>query len=240
MGAAGVEAARAVGYVNAGTVEFIAAPTGEFYFLEMNTRLQVEHPVTEMVTGLDVVKLQLAIAAGDPLPFAQADLTQRGHAIECRLYAEDPNGGFLPATGTLLEFVPPSGLGVRVDSGVEAGDAITIHYDPMIAKLIVYDWTRAGGIKRMDAALRDTVILGTTTNIGFLRALIQHPAFAAGEVDTTFIETHLDELLPAQAGLPHAALIAAALHDMTGARAEIAAARAPDPWARADGFRIGE
>ncbi|WP_343419589.1 hypothetical protein [Candidatus Flexifilum breve] len=216
MGAAAVEAARAVQYyVNAGTVEFIAAPTGEFYFLEMNTRLQVEHPVTEMVTGLDLVKLQIAIAAGEPLPFTQADLTQRGHAIECRLYAEDAPNGFLPAVGTLLDFIPPSGLGVRVDSGVGAGDAITIHYDPMIAKLIVYDWTRDGAIRRMDAALRDTVILGTTTNLTFLRALINHPAFQAGEVDTNFIETHLADLLPPESALPKAALIAAALHDLT-------------------------
>ncbi|MBN8635861.1 MAG: acetyl-CoA carboxylase biotin carboxylase subunit [Anaerolineae bacterium] len=247
MGAAAVEAARAVHYVNAGTVEFIAAPTGEFYFLEMNTRLQVEHPVTEMVTGLDLVKLQIAIAAGEPLPFTQADLTQRGHAIECRLYAEDAPNGFLPAVGTLLEFIPPSGLGVRVDSGVGAGDAITIHYDPMIAKLIVYDWTRDGAIQRMDAALRDTVILGTTTNLTFLRALINHPAFQAGEVDTNFIETHLAELLPPESALPKAALIAAALHDLTTSSPDpLSQGRGgserysvPDPWARTDGFRIG-
>ena len=243
MGAAGVEAARAVGYVNAGTVEFIASPSGEFYFLEMNTRLQVEHPVTEMVTGLDLVKLQLRIAAGEPLPFTQADLSQRGHAIECRLYAEDPRAGFLPAVGTLLEFIPPSGLGVRVDSGVETGDTITIHYDPMIAKLIVYDWTREGAIQRMDAALRDTVILGTTTNLPFLRALINHPAFKAGEVDTKFIETHLDELVAPEVPPPPTALIAAALHDLTHGSAPdlptTGTARKPDPWARADGFRIG-
>lgn len=245
MGAAGVEAARAVGYVNAGTVEFIAAPTGEFYFLEMNTRLQVEHPVTEMVTGLDLVKLQLAVAAGERLPFTQADLTQRGHAIECRLYAEDARNGFLPAVGKLIAFIPPSGLGVRVDSGVESGDEITIHYDPMIAKLIVYDWTRAGALQRLDAALRDTVILGTTTNLAFLRALIHHPAFVAGEVDTNFIETHLDELIPPESAPPHAALIAAALHDMTAqmgqgaAQPGVSAARMHDPWTRADSFRLG-
>ena len=196
MGAAGVAAAQAVGYVNAGTVEFIVTPQGEFYFLEMNTRLQVEHPVTELVTGLDLVKLQFSIAAGEALPFTQTDLSQRGHAIECRLYAEDAHGGFLPAIGEILLFRPPEGVGVRVDAGVQSGDIITIHYDPMIAKIIVYERTRADAIRRMDAALRETVILGTTTNLSFLRALINHPAFAAGAVDTGFIERHLNELIP--------------------------------------------
>ena len=211
MGAAGVAAARAVGYVNAGTVEFIATPDGAFYFLEMNTRLQVEHPVTEFVTGLDLVKLQFAVAAGERLPFTQDDLTQRGHAIECRLYAEDPRNGFLPAVGDLIRFIPPEGAGVRVDAGVASGDTITIHYDPLIAKIIVYDRTRADAIRRMDAALRATVILGTTTNRDFLRALINHPAFAAGEVDTGFIERNLDDLIPPEAPISDLALIAAAL-----------------------------
>ncbi len=247
MGAAGVAAAQAVGYVNAGTVEFIVTPGdephGEFYFLEMNTRLQVEHPVTEFVTGLDLVKLQFAIAAGEPLPFAQSDLTQRGHAIECRLYAEDPRSGFLPAVGDLLRFHPPEGVGVRVDSGVQSGDRITIHYDPMIAKIIVYERTRAAAIQRMDAALRDTVILGTTTNLSFLRALINHPAFAAGKVDTGFIERHFDELISPEPLLTDAALIAAALEELL-LQEQIGSAKATaepsaDPWARADHFRIG-
>ncbi|MEP7293561.1 MAG: acetyl-CoA carboxylase biotin carboxylase subunit [Chloroflexota bacterium] len=246
MGAAGVAAAQAVGYVNAGTVEFIVTPDGEFYFLEMNTRLQVEHPVTELVTGLDLVKLQFAIASGELLPFTQSDLSQRGHAIECRLYAEDPRAGFLPAVGEILLFRPPAGVGVRVDAGVQSGDSITIHYDPMIAKLIVYDRTRAAAIQRMDAALRETVILGTTTNLGFLRALINHPAFAAGEVDTGFIERHLAQLLPAEPPLPDAALIAAALSDQFGVRGVSSSTTNPldhsvsaDPWSRADSFRIG-
>ncbi|HLU11493.1 MAG TPA: biotin carboxylase N-terminal domain-containing protein, partial [Oceanobacillus sp.] len=165
MGAAAVSAASAVGYVNAGTVEFIATPEGEFYFLEMNTRLQVEHPVTELVTGLDLVKLQFAVAAGEPLPFTQQEILQRGHAIECRLYAEDPNNGFLPAIGPLSLFLPPEGPGIRVDSGVRSGDAITLHYDPMIAKIIVHDVSREAALRRMDAALRQTVVLGTTTNL---------------------------------------------------------------------------
>lgn len=244
MGEAAVEAARAVGYVNAGTVEFIASESGDFYFLEMNTRLQVEHPVTEMVTGLDIVKLQFAIASGDPLPFAQDDLAQRGHAIEARLYAEDAAAGFLPAIGTLIRFVPPSGLGVRVDSGVESGDAITIHYDPMIAKIIVHDRTRDDAIRRLDAALRETVILGMTTNLAFLRALINHPAFAAGQVDTSFIERHLDELLPHDdPPLPDVALIAAALGSTIRANVHSAAAMpvaSADPWDHADGFRLGQ
>jgi 3-methylcrotonyl-CoA carboxylase alpha subunit len=245
MGAAAVEAARAVGYVNAGTVEFIVTPQGEFYFLEMNTRLQVEHPVTELVTGLDLVKLQLAVAAGERLPFTQVDLAQRGHAVEVRLYAEDPRSGFLPAIGPLLQFIPPEGPGVRVDSGVSSGDAITIHYDPMIAKIITYDSTRTGALQRMAKALRETVILGTTTNLEFLRALIEHPTFVAGEVYTAFIEEHLAELLPPAHELPSdAALIAAALVEesaklQSGSAIQAKGVQSSDPWAHADGFRIG-
>ncbi len=242
MGAAGVAAAQAVGYVNAGTVEFIATPDGDFYFLEMNTRLQVEHPVTELVTGLDLVKLQFAIASGEPLPFVQSELSQRGHAIECRLYAEDPRSGFLPAVGDLLLFHPPEGVGVRVDSGVQSGDRITIHYDPMIAKIIVYERTRTAAIQRMDAALRDTAILGVTTNRSFLRTLINHPAFAAGEVDTGFIERHFDELIPPEPPLPDAALIAAALQEQIGTTpaATASAVVTADLWAALDHFRIGQ
>ncbi|MCC6805138.1 MAG: acetyl-CoA carboxylase biotin carboxylase subunit [Anaerolineae bacterium] len=238
MGAAGVAAAQAVGYVNAGTVEFIAAPDGEFYFLEMNTRLQVEHPVTEYVTGLDLVKLQFAIAAGEPLPFTQDEVSRRGHAIECRVYAEDPRGGFLPAVGDVLHFHAPEGVGVRVDSGIKSGDTIPIHYDPLIAKIIAYDRDRPSAIQRMDAALRDTMILGTTTNLGFLRALINHPAFVAGEVDTGFIERHAAELVPPDSSPPDAALIAAAL--LESAVAPVSAAQTDDPWSRGDNFRIGQ
>ncbi len=245
MGMAAVEAARAVGYVNAGTVEFIAAQDGQFYFLEMNTRLQVEHPVTELVTGLDLVRLQFQVAAGAALPFTQDDLMLRGHAIECRLYAEDARNHFLPAIGTLLKFVPPEGPGVRVDSGVQSGDTISMYYDPMIAKIIVYAETRAAAIARMNRALVETVILGTTTNLEFLRALLEHPAFVAGAVDTTFVDQHLSQLLPEDMPLPPAALIAAALHDLHNTAAvPLSAAPAADadaysPWARADGFRLG-
>ncbi len=247
MGAAAVAAAEAVGYVNAGTVEFIVTPTGEFYFLEMNTRLQVEHPVTEMVTGLDMVKLQFQVAAGDSLPFKQDDLSQRGHAIECRLYAEDAANNFLPAVGTLLQFIPPEGPGIRVDSGVQSGDEISIHYDPMIAKIIVQDVSRAAAIQRMRNALAQTVALGTITNRTFLMALLAHPVFAAGEVDTHFVDTHLDALLPQDAPLPDVALIAAALSDL--AHADVPLRGTSDtaqsdgdvysPWVVNDGFRLG-
>ncbi len=247
MGAAAVAAAKAVGYVNAGTVEFIVTVTGEFYFLEMNTRLQVEHPVTEMVTGLDLVKLQFGIAAGEALPFVQADLRQRGHALECRLYAEDPANGFLPAVGKLLRFVPPDAPGVRVDAGVQSGDEISIHYDPMIAKIIVQDVDRAAALRRMQNALAQTVVLGVTTNLAFLQALLAHPAFAAGEVDTRFVDAHVAELL-GEAPLPDIALIAAAVGDFLGgqhaARPTVTGGQADgdsySPWGVTDTFRLGE
>jgi acetyl-CoA carboxylase biotin carboxylase subunit len=250
MGQAAVNAARAVGYVNAGTVEFIVTPDGEFYFLEMNTRLQVEHPVTELVTGIDIVKQQFAIAAGVALPFTQADVMQRGQAIECRIYAEDPHNNFLPAVGPVLTFIPPEGPGIRVDAGIQSGDTITIHYDPLIAKIIVHDHTRRDAIERMQRALADTVILGTTTNLEFLRVLLAHPAFQAGTVDTQFIDTNLDSLLPAPPSLPDAALIAAALAEMNrgetgvvGANRQVAPTETDgdmyNPWSRGDGFRLG-
>ncbi len=251
MGAAAVDAARAVGYINAGTVEFIVTPDEQFYFLEMNTRLQVEHPVTELVTGLDLVALQFAVARGEALPFTQAEVTPRGHAIECRVYAEDAHSGFLPATGTVLRFIPPQGPGVRVDSGLQAGDEITIHYDPMIAKIIVHAPTRAQAIRRMQRALAETVILGVTTNLPFLRVLLSHPAFAAGEIHTGFIDAHLEQLLPARSALPQMALITAALHDrynmhnhsITGTGIKPSSAQHDgdlySPWSRGDSFRLG-
>src|SRR5262249_43392122 len=144
---------------------------------------------------LDIVKLQFQIAAGEPLPFTQTDLSQRGHAIECRIYAEDPYNGFLPAIGKIIRFIPPEAPGIRIDSGIQSGDDITIHYDPMIAKLIVCDSTRDAAIRRMQTALAQTVILGTTTNIPFLQALLAHPTFLAGEVDTRFVDQHLESLL---------------------------------------------
>ncbi|NJM07955.1 acetyl-CoA carboxylase biotin carboxylase subunit [Candidatus Gracilibacteria bacterium] len=189
MGAAAVRVARAANYVNAGTVEFVLDAQGRFYFLEMNTRLQVEHPVTELVSGLDLVQLQFAIAAGQPLPFSQAQLHQRGHAIEVRLYAEDPIT-FLPAVGRLQLLEPPVGPGVRVDTGLSSGDEVTVHYDPMIAKLIVVGADRAAAIARMQRALAEYAVLGLTTNLPLLQAIVAHPAFVAGATHTSFLADH--------------------------------------------------
>ena len=169
MGEAAVQAARAVGYEGAGTVEFLLSPDGSFHFLEMNTRLQVEHPITEMVTGVDLVEQQVRVAAGLPLPFQQNDLTLRGHSIEARIYAEDPTNGFLPATGPLVVFRPPEGPGIRLDTGVREGDQASLDFDPMLAKLIVHAADREAAIRRMHRALSEFVILGATTNVGFLR-----------------------------------------------------------------------
>jgi len=191
MGAAAVTAASAVAYVGAGTVEFVLAPDGEFYFLEVNTRLQVEHPVTELVTGLDLVRLQVEVAEGRPLPFAQDELRLDGHAVEARLYAEDPARDFLPATGTILLWQPPALPGVRWDAGVEAGSEVGVHYDPMLAKVIAHGATRAEAVDRLTDALERLGVAGVTTNRELLLAVLRHPAFASGALDTHFIERHL-------------------------------------------------
>src|SRR4051794_30223994 len=196
MGTAAVEAARAVGYTGAGTVEFIvdAERPGEFFFLEMNTRLQVEHPVTEMVTGLDLVELQVRVAAGEPLPFTQDDVVLDGHAIEARVYAEDPARGFLPTGGHALLVREASGDGVRVDSALLEGTDVATTYDPMLAKVIAWAPDRSTALGRLDSALRQTTVLGFGTNVAFLRALITHPEVQAGRLDTELIERELDEL----------------------------------------------
>jgi acetyl-CoA carboxylase biotin carboxylase subunit len=202
MGAAAIAAAQAVGYRNAGTCEFLLEGDGDaaqFYFLEMNTRLQVEHPVTECVVGVDLVHAQLRVASGEPLPFAQAQLAQRGHAIECRIYAEDPAQGFIPQAGPLLLYREPQGPGIRVDSGVKKGSNISVHYDPMLAKLIVHAATREEARTRAVAALRDYAILGIRTNIPFLLQLLDHPQFASASIDTGFIDRELNALV---AGIP--------------------------------------
>jgi acetyl-CoA carboxylase biotin carboxylase subunit len=247
MGAAAVEAARAVGYFSAGTVEFIVDPqTRRFYFLEMNTRLQVEHPITEMVTGVDLAQWQIRVAAGERLPFEQSDLRPRGHAIECRLYAEDPANNFLPATGKLLRFIEPRGPGVRVDSGIATGDEITIHYDPLIAKLIVHAEDRPSAIRKMQAALRETVILGVTTNWQFLQDVLAHPDFENGQIDTTWIERTFEGWQHPQCELPAEVLIAAALTQFHRA-GEFSASPADtpgrdpyNPWRIGNNFRLGE
>jgi 3-methylcrotonyl-CoA carboxylase alpha subunit len=191
MGQAAVAAARAAGYTNAGTVEFLLDGTGDdarFYFLEMNTRLQVEHPITEEVVGVDLVRAQLAIAAGERLPWRQDDLVQRGHALELRIYAEEPREEFLPQTGRLLAYREPRGPGVRVDGGVDAGDEVSVHYDPLLAKLVVSAGTRGLAVERAAAALREFQIAGIRTNVSFLGRLITHPRFRRGDIDTGFVD----------------------------------------------------
>ena len=196
MAAAAIAAARGVEYLNAGTVEFIVTPENEFYFLEMNTRLQVEHPVTELVTGVDLVRAQLEVASGKPLPWKQADLAQRGHAIQVRVYAEDPDDRFLPQSGLIARYAEPSGPGVRVDAGVMRGSEISVRFDPMLAKLICFAEDRFSAIDRLSRALRDYVVLGTKTNISWLRRVVTHEAFRDGRVSTRFIQDHADDLRP--------------------------------------------
>src|SRR5438876_867024 len=190
MGEIAVRIARAAGYVNAGTLEFLLDTDKQFYFLEMNTRLQVEHAVTELVTGIDLVRHQLQIAAGQPLSLTQEQISARGHAIEVRLYAEDPGNNFLPSTGTVTRFVKPEGPGIRMDSGIESGDEITQFYDPMIAKMIVYGEDRPAAIERMQRALEQTVVFGVKTNAPLLYSIATHPAFQEGRTYTSFLVEH--------------------------------------------------
>jgi 3-methylcrotonyl-CoA carboxylase alpha subunit len=212
MGEAAVAAARAVGYVGAGTVEFIAEQDGKFYFMEMNTRLQVEHPVTEMITGLDLVEWQLRVAAGEPLPLAQKSLKIHGHAIEARLYAEDPERGFLPQTGRLAHLRFPAAAGdVRVDTGVAAGASITPHYDPMIAKVIAWGEDRAAAVARLAAALAEVEIIGVRSNVAFLERVARSTAFAAADLDTGLIERCRAEIFAPAPGATPELLAAAAM-----------------------------
>jgi 3-methylcrotonyl-CoA carboxylase alpha subunit len=245
MGKAAVDAAKAVGYVGAGTVEFIVDQSGTFYFMEMNTRLQVEHPVTEMITGLDLVEWQLRVAAGEPLPLAQEQLSIRGHALEARIYAEDPDKGFLPSTGRLVHLAPPEQtLHVRVDTGVEQGDEISPHYDPMIAKLIVWDETRERAASRMLQALAQYRVVGVANNVGFLARLVACPAFAHADLDTGLIEREKDFLFAdGKAQPPREAWLAAALAELLRERAQAGAQALGDedphsPWHLRDGWRV--
>jgi acetyl-CoA carboxylase biotin carboxylase subunit len=228
MGDAAVAAARAAGYRNAGTIEFLLEGDGDaarFYFLEMNTRLQVEHPVTEAVTGVDLVRAQIAVAGGEPLPWTQDALSQRGHAIECRVYAEDPGNFFLPQAGRLLVYREPRGPGIRVDSGVVEGSTVPVNYDPLLAKLTVSAETRDAAIGRALAALRSFAILGIRTNIPFLIRLLDHPEFRAGRLHTGFIEQHLDALVTPRE--PPAEAIAVAVVASAPAAVPL---RPDDPW----------
>ncbi|WP_303311498.1 acetyl-CoA carboxylase biotin carboxylase subunit [Hymenobacter sp. BT730] len=205
MGQCAVDVARACDYTGAGTVEFLLDENHNFYFLEMNTRLQVEHPVTEQITGLDLVKEQIRVAEGQPLPFTQEDLTITGHALELRVYAEDPQNNFLPDIGTLTTYVRPQGPGVRVDDGFEQGMDIPIYYDPMIAKLVTFGKDRQEAIERMLRAIDEYQITGIETTLGFGRYVLQHPAFVSGHFDTNFIRDHftVDSLKPAAVEAEH-------------------------------------
>ena len=244
MGRAAVEAARAVGYVGAGTVEFIANPDGGFYFMEMNTRLQVEHPVTEMITGLDLVEWQLRVASGEPLPMAQEQLAIDGHAIEARIYAENPDKGFLPSTGRLIHLAPPPESDtVRIDTGVEQGDEITPFYDPMIAKLIVWGEDRRQALARMRQALASYRVVGVANNIEFLARLVSVPSFANAELDTGLIEREQALLFPPDTGVPEdvwrVATLAELLREQRLATRRAGQARGlRSPWDALDGWRL--
>jgi 3-methylcrotonyl-CoA carboxylase alpha subunit len=254
MGDAAVAAARAVGYVGAGTVEFIANQDGSFYFMEMNTRLQVEHPVTEMITGTDLVEWQLRVAAGEALPKQQHELAINGHSIEARIYAENPEKGFLPSIGTLRHLGTPGAVtfelggaagampaGVRIDSGVREGDAISPFYDPMIAKLIVWGADRKQALARMAQALSQYQIVGLASNIAFLKRLVEGQAFSTADLDTGLIERNHDTLFPAAQAAPASALALAAAalvtHEQQRATAQ-STANGADPWGLATGWRM--
>jgi len=246
MGEAAVAAARAIGYSGAGTVEFIAEQDGSFYFMEMNTRLQVEHPVTEMITGLDLVEWQLRVACGERLPLLQHELKFSGHAVEARIYAEDPERDFLPATGKLVHLsFPDESDDVRIDTGVEAGGEITPWYDPMIAKLIVRGADRETALARLRRALAQTEIAGVTTNVAFLGRIAASRAFAAAELDTGLIERNRAELFPPRGAVADEMLAVAAFAELE-AEEQAARERAGDsgdrysPWDRVDGWRLNE
>jgi 3-methylcrotonyl-CoA carboxylase alpha subunit len=245
MGDSAVLAARAAGYRNAGTVEFLLDPaSGAYYFLEVNARLQVEHPVTELLTGVDLVEAQLRIAVGEPLPFDPLEHLPRGHAMECRLYAEDPAAEFAPSAGRILRMSLPEGPGVRVDAGFTTGDEIPIYYDPMIAKIIVAAENREAALRRMGRALRETVVLGVATNLEFLLAILEHPDFVQGKAATDFLPRRMSGWTPGRDSLPDEVVIAAAIADLSGPasspdRMGAGEAEAQNPWSRSDGFRTG-
>lgn len=236
MAESAVSLARAVGYVSAGTLEFIVDEQGEFYFLEMNTRLQVEHPVTEAVTGLDLAAWQIRIAAGEPLPYQQADIQQRGHAIECRVYAEDPAHHFLPSIGTIHYYKRPFGPGVRVDDGIETGAEVTPYYDPMLAKVITWGRDRPEAIRKMVRALRETAVLGVITNIPYLLDILQEPHFLQGQTSTSYLNQHFPHWHPATEVSEEEWLAVAAWEALygTGKKGQtetaVSATHQPDPW----------
>jgi 3-methylcrotonyl-CoA carboxylase alpha subunit len=245
LGAAAVRLARAIDYAGAGTIEFLMDGSGAFYFMEMNTRLQVEHPVTEMITGLDLVEWQLRVAAGERLPLTQEAIALSGHAIEARLYAEDPERGFLPSTGTLAHLsLPRPGEALRVETGVRAGDRVSPFYDPMLAKIVVWGPDRAAARRRLGAALAETEVVGPATNLDFLTRVTNHDAFAAGAVATTFVDDHAAELvaeaLPDDDALAIAALWLLCRQRRDAAAAAAASADPHSPWHRVDGWRLND
>jgi acetyl-CoA carboxylase biotin carboxylase subunit len=240
-----VAAAKAVGYVNAGTIEFMLDAAGNFYFLEMNTRIQVEHPITEVTTGIDLVQWQLRIAGGEKLSFAQKDLAQRGHAIECRIYAEDETKNFMPSCGIISYLYEPSGPGIRNDSGVYEGWEVTPYYDPILSKLIAYGEDRETARLRMLRALDEYVVHGVQTGIDLHKRILVHPAFIAGDVNTTFLDDYGREVLMDPGGdIPDEAFVAAVLSETLNlGRAARGGAGAPEtgpsPWERVGKWEIG-
>lgn len=244
MGAAAVAAARAINYVGAGTVEFLLDEDGSFYFMEMNTRLQVEHPVTEMITGLDLVEWQLLVASGEPMPCPQEQIAINGHAVEARIYAEDPLREFLPSIGKLRHLRSPAeSAHVRIDSGVRQGDEVSMHYDPMIAKLVVWDSDRTSAIRRLRQALAEYQVVGVATNTVFLGTVAAHPAFIAGDIDTGFIERHRSALFPEDAPASDRILALASLDIMLEREAEAVqrartSADPHSPWHQTSGWRL--
>ncbi|MFH1013408.1 MAG: acetyl-CoA carboxylase biotin carboxylase subunit [Thermoplasmatota archaeon] len=242
MGNAAVTAAKTVGYSNAGTVEFMVDKDLNYYFMEMNTRLQVEHPITEMTTGIDLVKWQLRIASGEKLTIQQDELFQRGHAIECRVYAEDPKNGFLPSVGTLLKVEEPAGPNIRVDSGITVHLGVSPYYDPMLSKLITYAENREDCIKKMIWALSSYIILGVTSNIFFLRNVLEHEQFHRGNTTTHFIDDYFKDWTITKNALPVDALIALAVYDsMHSNKEEVVRYKEADPhspWKHVGRWRI--
>lgn len=240
MGDAAVRLARAAGYRNAGTVEFLVDGAGDdarFYFLEMNARLQVEHPITEAVVGVDLVRAQILVASGQPLPWTQDTLRQHGHAFEVRIYAEDPARGHLPQAGHLALYREPAGPGIRVDSGVVEGAEVSVHYDPLLAKLVACGETRDIARRRAEAALRHFPILGVRTNVPFLLALLAHPRVVRGDVDTTFLDEEGDSLLAGAGAVPPEVAIVAAL-ERTGADTSATTVGGHDPWQELRNVRV--
>ena len=240
MTEAALAAARVVAYSSAGTVEFLLGPDGRFYFLEMNTRVQVEHPITELVTGIDIVAAQLRVAAGEPLGLEQADVRPRGHAIEARVYAEDPAASFFPSAGPIFALREPSGPDIRVDSGIAAGGIVPIEYDPLLSKISAWGADREAARVRLRAALADAAVVGPTTNLAFLQDVLDHAAFVRGDTHTGFLAAHFAAWRPDERALPAAAIAAALAATRPGAPAAATErTAAPSPWETLGAWRLG-